>query len=429
MHNNKPRIMVCGESLAIISGFCYVAASIAEYFLRNNYTTAYFIITGRLLPQDFKYENILGIENPETRLKGLTVYQYGEEAKRMESFAQAVLDFRPDIVISYHDTWSLEFINFNSVVESFLWTAYVPVEVPELEDRILVPSKIFPNQHSSTTQALQSCDLVIPMSNMAKTALEKMQGPGGLKIPNIGDAIPNGLEIKKIKPIKQLHKDFQHLKDKFIFFFMGANSDRKRIDRVLMSYQILCNNPNIDRNSHVLFIHTTNRSFNGVDVEAAAYQMGIRDNIIIDHFNSNSPTSVLYEKYYRSVDCVVNTPGGEGFGYATAEAAAHGIPVIYANWSASKEYLQHCENTFPVECEGYFYYYNSSMKMCLADIKQTAEYMEICYNKKFERSEKNFKFMADNYNWTSIGQRFESQILEAYEKSDKLKGIIVERII
>jgi len=142
--------------------------------------------------------------------------------------------------------------------------------------------------------------------------------------------------------------------EKVCFGFVGGNFQRKNIPFIIDAFAAL---PKEIRDDSVLFLHTDpgahERSPLSFDLHGIidTYHPDLKDQIIFSQ--SNNDLSFNMCEIYNVMDWQVSGAHGEGWGLATVEGMACGIPMIIGDISTSEEILGEAGLIVPIT--GYLY--------------------------------------------------------------------------
>lgn len=160
----------------------------------------------------------------------------------------------------------------------------------------------------------------------------------------IVDIIPHGINTNHFFPLKEEDRQrfragyFGKVAGNFIFCNINRNQQRKDIPRTLMAFKkVLEARPNT-----TLYLHMSPKDL-GWDLSEVVKTLGLdisTDVVFPANFNVNQgfPLDVL-NKIYNSIDCVVSTTYGEGWGLSFIESMAVNKPVIFPDNTALTENL------------------------------------------------------------------------------------------
>jgi glycosyltransferase involved in cell wall biosynthesis len=136
-------------------------------------------------------------------------------------------------------------------------------------------------------------------------------------------------------------------KGKFVFGFVGQNLGvRKRIERLLKAYSIFIGQSKQLRDRTILHLHCMPMSIGGVDLIHIIQNLGLQNNVIFSFgtYRSSGWSDQAMNILYNSFDVNVSASSSEGFGLATIESMACGIPNIGPDCSSFTELIGHDED-------------------------------------------------------------------------------------
>ena len=121
---------------------------------------------------------------------------------------------------------------------------------------------------------------------------------------------------------------------------------------------------------------------------------------------------------YNTMDVMINTGGGEGWGLTSAEGAACGIPQLVPDWSATRElWSQHgillpvkdyrCEPKFLNTCHAIIDTYEAATE--LLHLAESEERLHFWRQRALE-------WAGQQPTWTDVGRKFERAIYKALEE-------------
>jgi glycosyltransferase involved in cell wall biosynthesis len=177
-------------------------------------------------------------------------------------------------------------------------------------------------QFSSTvdTKALDHV-IPVPLTEKTKGFLKK----SGVK--HIGPIIPHGVDTNLYFPLSVTErrglKKRYGLKDLFVIGTVGANTARKRIDKIIESFALFLKN----KNDAFLLIKTDRIiSLDGTDLKAIAKKSDVLHAI---RFITDDLAKERMNELYNLMDMYLNLSEWEGFCIPVIEAMACGVPVAY----------------------------------------------------------------------------------------------------
>ena len=428
MENDKKKLIIVGSSLSKYTGFSYVASS----FLKRFHTTGEYDITYCTLngdTSDSKYFGIWGDKFVED-FKNLRQYDIQvHDEKVFNQFDKVVEYIRPDIVLIVADIWTCESIILSQYRSSFMLVMYTTIEVPVYPEYAMFPTFFDSNLRKPIKNLFKKCDLVIPVTNMGKIALEKID-----VIENVCANIYNGLDIDKRFPIRKTKKEAfgdSVSNDDFMFMSVSENSDRKILDRTLYTFKRFLETVK-DKKKFKLYLHSNfNELRGGTDLVSLIINNNLRENVLLSsHFLENKfmTTDQLYERYAAS-DCYLALTGGEGFGYGIAESLMHKVPVVYIDYGGYVEFMK--DFGFSAKVQTYLNAKNIDVKWGLVDIEDAVKQMQYVVNnpgRVQEKVEAGFKWACNNLDWNFIFNKLKNTIENKYKNFEKSK-ILLKQII
>jgi len=208
-------------------------------------------------------------------------------------------------------------------------------------------------------------------------------------------------------------------KGKFVFGFLGYNLGiRKRMERLLKAYSLFIKDSRQLKDRTVLHMHTIPIAIDGLNLIRIVQDLGIQDNVIFSYgsFRSAAWTNEGINILYNTFDTNISASSGEGFGLATIESLACGIPNIGPNSTSFTELIGEDPKTrrgllasiidwqmIPDGC------YRS-----LVDEQDLSQCMRIMYQDEKLRKQcsKNAIEWTKQFNWTSICQQWDKLLKE-----------------
>lgn len=365
------RILVCGNSLNSSGGLSYVSASVIIELVTRGYDVGFVCISG-----DDTTSGGIHVQGDRftAAVNGkLTVYNAQLTSKTpVESFNKAVQEFKPDVVLGIHDPWWFDCLSYSEYRPGYTLIYYPTIETPEYPTDVMFHSPFSSSNRKSIAHILSCADMVIPVSQMGRSALTLMG------VRNVSDPVYEGVEIQDRATGVTKEDVFGEgllSNNDFLFMTMGLNTARKKIERTIDAFKLFLEKMNMSK-KYKLYVHTdTELESGGTDLRTYIRMLGIQDRVLIPNNTramSAIPRSELYKRY-EVCDCYIGLPGGEGFGMGFAEAILHNKPVIYGNYGAHREYCATCG--IPVYPSDYFMARNGSIKFALIDTEEAAKAM------------------------------------------------------
>lgn len=237
-------------------------------------------------------------------------------------------------------------------------------------------------------------------SNVTPLAMSRF-GQGELQAKGI-DAlyIPHSVDTKIFKPTGSIGgrpiEDYMGIpKDRFVVGMNAANKaagliHRKAFGENLMAFSIFAKK----HPDAILYIHSDPVSQHGWNLMALGQLLGIP----VDNMAFVDPVSYRFgisqqdlAGIYSSMDVLLATSYGEGFGVPTVEAQACGVPVIMSDFAASPELLGDgwLVGGQPLYDNAQQAFFN------VPSVPQIVDALEEAYNRGKETSKKAIKFAKD----------------------------------
>ena len=421
MASTKPRILFVGDSLATTTGLSYFVRNILTHYVKTQkYIIGHITIAGKECDH-----NSITLHGEDFIKIARNVEFFNAQLldkEKSKTFDSIINKFQPDIVISAHDPWVIDQIAYSAYKHTFFWATYLTIEAPEYPEFVIYPTPAHPNFRKSIKNTLLSADLCIPCTKMAENALKNW----GL---NLSENVYCGVDLSEtIKEDISKSSVFgaQVLEDDFVFMTVGINSERKRIDRVVKSFEKFLDKVRetkydgvMDYKKYKLYVHSDfDKSQGGTDLKSLIKQSPYRSQIFIPgnyQVGIGIKREELYKKYKAS-DCYIGLSSGEGFGYGYVEAAMHGKPVIYINYGGHIEY---CSSFgLPVKVSEFTYAINATIEWALSDYNDCANQMiKICTDKKlYKKLSENGIKESKKFSWTLINERFYKIVTRYYKE-------------
>lgn len=190
-------------------------------------------------------------------------------------------------------------------------------------------------------EAYSSCDLLMAISKQTYGINKRVLTRCGEPTPQHRITyVPHGIDTETFQPLTSSHKDWERFSkensiirnnnsNKFVVGWNNRNIHRKHPGDVILSYKHLCElvdkNGGDAKNDCLLLMHTQPVDPNGTDLTAVASELCPEYPIM---FSDKVLPSDQMNLLYNSMDVVINMASNEGFGLATAEAMAAGVPII-----------------------------------------------------------------------------------------------------
>lgn len=393
------KILVLGETPNLNSGFSIVLRRLNKYFLELGHEIE-MIGWGQLKPseKDWGYK----IHSTNFPNGGY----YGQEI-----FDKIVMDFSPDIVFSLGDVYAMEWIPKTQTRDDFVWIPYVTID-----------SQPIPKSWRNT---LRNADLLAVCSKFAMNVVQQ-------QIPEIANKtrmLYYGIDTNLFYPVDKttVRKENNLDTDIFMLLYVGVNSERKQVPRLIEAFDIFSKN----KDDVFLYLHTPliqNGGREGWFLKNIFEQYGLTNKILMSQ-NAGPENGIQEEAMpilYNSSDVFVSPSSCEGFGLPFIEAAACKVSSIGINYSSIPELVDGHGELVPAS--DWIHQTPYGMKRPLISIKKLAKKMDKLYRNRQllkEYSNKAYEF-SQGFDWSNRLPEFGALIDEAYEMTNQNKKDIYD---
>ena len=366
---NKKKVLFVSESHHLASGFgTYAKEVISRLHATGKYHIAEFASYGhhnhtKDVPWDY-YGNLPepsnSAENEQYNATSLNHFGFWR-------FSHVLLDFKPDIILTYRDPWMDQWIKDNPLRSFFHW--------------VWMPTVDSAPQKREWLETFRTCDAILAYSEFGeKTLAEQSNGT----INTIGCASP-AIDPKVYYPFsdKAEHKKSLGIpEDSFVVGTVMRNQKRKLFIELMRSFKLFLDKaPKDIREKTYLYLHTSYPEKVGWDIQGGILETGIAANTICTYicrscshwqpmkfrgaiatcqscgnrtaFMPNVGSGLEIEdlvKVYNCLDLYVQYAICEGFGMPQVEAAGCGVPIAATNYSAMEDVVRNT-NGFPVKID------------------------------------------------------------------------------
>ena len=428
---NKKRVLVLSESHHLASGFgTYAKQVIPRLMATNKYEVAEFASYGdpsRIgsVPWDY-YSNSPTTDEEHKVFNG----NPSGNAFGMWRFNRVLLDFKPDVVLTYRDPWMDEWIKESPLREYFHW-----VWMPTVDS--------YP-QKRKWLETFKSCDAILAYSEFGEKVLNQQSAN---TINTIGCASP-GIDPDLYKPVEDKGKhraSYGLQEDCFIVGTVMRNQTRKLFIELMKSFRIFLDNAPKDlADKTFLYLHTSYPEKGGWDIEEGILNYNLSGNVLCTYvcrgcshwspskykgavkkcqkcgqrsaFMPNVGHGISIEeliKVYNLFDLYVQYAICEGFGMPQVEAACCGVPVAAVNYSAMEDVVKHT-NGYPIKVQKMFRELNTNAERAYPSNEHLAEIIETHLSKddsfRDQKSKEVRQGTITRYDWDKTAKVWEDYI-------------------
>jgi len=237
-----------------------------------------------------------------------------------ENFERAVLEFKPDVVITLAEIWMIDWLPSHPVRPRFKWIAYFPLD----------GGPFYPPWES----ILKNADEVVAMSEFGREIFQS--GVPSKRIQRIYLGVDP--EVFRPLPERERLKTHERFRGKFVVGCVARNQPRKNVPALVKAFAQLCQR----RDDLHLYLH-----MNPCDVGYDLVTL-LRRHRLEGHADVSGPDSSLDQpladeqlnRLYNLFDVTVLPSYGEGFGLPIIESLAAGVPVVATDYSACPELVR-----------------------------------------------------------------------------------------
>ena len=433
---DKKKVLFITESHHLASGFgTYAKQVLPRLAATGKYHLAEFASYGdpaRVgeLPWDY-YNNSPATPEETEQFNSSPANSFG-----IWKFARVILDFKPDVVLTYRDPWMDEWIKESPLRKYFHW-----VWMPTVDS--------YP-QKRRWLESFASCDAMLTYSEFGKKVLDK-QSRGSIN--TIGCASP-GIDPVLYKPVDDKAKHKQSLglpPDSLVVGTVMRNQTRKLFIELMKSFRTFLDNaPKELADRSFLYLHTSYPEKGGWDIEEGILENGLSDKVYCTyvcrscgHWEPSKYQGIIRTcpkchqrtsympnvghglsiedliKVYNLMDLYVQYAICEGFGMPQVEATCCGVPLAAPDYSAMQDVV---ENTggYPIKIEKMFRELNTNADRVYPDNDHLAEIISEYFSKdpdfRKNKSKQVREATMNRYDWDETAAIWENYI-DSYEPS------------
>ena len=411
---SKKRILLCGESTSISSGYANYGLQIMNRLHKTN---------------EFELGEVAAFpKNQNAHLDvPWVVYSRDKSGNLLKDpkdiFESVVYDFKPDIVWSFRDPWVDDFIGLSPFKKRYHW-AYMPT----IDAVPLDPHWIY---------AISKADSVFTYSDWALEILRK-------NYPNINaisSASPAGDDIFVVEKDKRGFKEKNGINPNcLIIGTVMRNQRRKLYPDLFDAFEMLLKQAPKEMSSRlILYVHTTYPDLGWDIPKLISERPSISNKVFFNYVCSscsrisilNFSGSLIDCNYCKTDTCIFPTTKNgvkresmltvyslmdlyvqyscaEGFGMPLVEAGSCGVPVCATDYSAMSDIVRKLDG-YPIKVQRMFYEPETHRTLALPD---NQNFVDICI-KHFEQPESIRKYKSlkisnltkQKYNYDDVAKK------------------------
>ncbi|MHA2010293.1 MAG: glycosyltransferase [Candidatus Hodarchaeales archaeon] len=440
---SKKKVLLVAENHNLASGFGTYAKNLLERLhASGKYEVAEFAIymktsDGKDLPWKV-YGNAPEDDEPQEQ-KDL----YNSNANNQFGawrFDKVVLDFKPDIVLSYRDPWMDMFISKSPLLPYFHW--------------VWMPTVDSDPQKQSWIEGFAKTDAILCYSEFGIKTLEKDAG----HLLNIKGCASPGIDPKIYKPYdkKQIRQELGLDPNVNIVGTVMRNQKRKLFPELIKSFAkfLKVAPPEIKDNTYLL-LHTSYPEKMGWNLGYHISEEGVGGKVLTTYVCKNCKKwrvdffrdSLNYCKDCNSISCVMPSVGlglnvedlvkvynimdlyvqyaiCEGFGMPQVEATACGVPIASTNYSAMEDVLQWTKG-YPIKIQKMYRELETNAERVFPDNDHLVEIMinhlMLSPEEKAAKSQEVRQATIERYDWDDCAKAWMDYI-DTY-KPHNLQGV------
>ena len=418
---SKKKVLLVAENHNLASGFGTYAKNLLERLhASGKYELAEFCIyappsMGKEVPWKF-YGNAPEESDPQDQkdlYNGNPNNQFG--AWR---FDKVVLDFKPDIVLTYRDPWMDMFISKSPLLPYFHW--------------VWMPTVDSDPQKQSWIEGFAKTDAILCYSEFGIKTLEK---DAGHLLNVVGCASP-GIDPKIYKPYdkKQIRQELGLLPDINIVGTVMRNQKRKLFPELIKSFSkfLKVAPPEIKDNTYLL-LHTSYPEKMGWNLGYHISEEEIGGKVLSTYICKNCKKwridffrdSLNYCHDCKAISCVMPSVGMglevpdlvkiynvmdlyvqyaicEGFGMPQVEATACGVPIASSNYSAMEDVIEWTKG-YPIKIQKMYRELETNAERVFPDndhlVETMIHHLMLSTEEKANKSAEVRQATIERYDW------------------------------
>ena len=235
----------------------------------------------------------------------------------------------------------------------------------------------------------------------------------------VDDTVFRKLDLSAID--KKTWKEQNKFGDKMLFFWNSRNARRKQSGSLIFWFKDFLDEVGHDKAT--LLMHTNTKDPNGQDLDAIVRELNLDSGQV--WFSRDALQPGMLSTIYNMADCTVCVSDAEGFGLSTLESLACGTPIITTLTGGPQEQVTNGEDWFGIGIEPTSKAIIGSQEVPFIyedrvsgeDVKSALlKIYNMTPKEREEMGEMGMQHVADNYSFSSYGERWVELMLNVHEK-------------
>jgi glycosyltransferase involved in cell wall biosynthesis len=250
----------------------------------------------------------------------LTIYPSRSQTHGQDNFERVINEFKPDVVITLHELWMIEWLHLHTLRPRFKWIGYFPMD----------GGPFYPPWE----RVIKDVDEVVALSQFGQQVFQS-----GVPSKRV-HVIYHGVDTNVFRPLPERDrlKAHERFKGKFVVGCVARNQPRKNIPALVKAMALLAKK---GEPLH-LYLHMDPCDI-GYDMVTLLhrYHLEGRADVSDPGFSvSQGLSEEQLNRLYNLFDIMVLPSTGEGFGLPILESLAAGVPVVATDCSACTELVR-----------------------------------------------------------------------------------------
>lgn len=312
-------VLWCGDSPTIPTGFAMCTRAVCDELHSQGHKVTVLGINEWGGPNDYPYD----IYPSVTPLEKCSQWDGSDRLPRL------IHKLSPDVVVLLNDPWN---------VSGYLQNLELYNRQLEREGRDRLPNVPIVGWMAVDGKNQQHA---VVLNNLAHVVVWTKFGAEELKLggykgePSI---VPLGVDSNVFYPMSQAEARSKIIPEiipcnAFIVGVVGRNQPRKRLDLTIEYFAKWIHDYHID--NAYLYLHVAPTGECGTDIIGLSKYFGLKDRVMLPRLQVGKGHDENGMRHtYNSLDVLLSTSQGEGWGLPVIEAMACGVPCIVPDWSA-----------------------------------------------------------------------------------------------